>query len=111
MMAYFLYYNLDTSLLMRYLGNNYTGAYRVIQDTVRILMHHNTPERLIHNYVRVMTTGCPAKFVGNSTRTNALLHWQRLNHPSIREKLPQVMETMNKEERNNFIIPLPHWLA
>ena len=111
MMACLLHYQLDTSLLMRFLGNNYTGAYRLVHDTVRVLHHHNTPDRLIRNYVRVMTTGCPAKFVSGSTRANALLHWRLLNHPSIRAKLLQVMETMNKEDRNNFVIPLPHWLA
>ena len=111
MMACRLYYQLDTSLLMRYLRNNYTGAYRIVHDTVHVLHHHNTPERLIRNYVRVMTTGCPAKFVSGSTHANALLHWRLLNYPSIMAKLPQGMETMNKEDRNNFVIPLPHWLA
>jgi len=58
-----------------------------------------------------MTSGCPAKFVTTTTRTNTLLHWHLLNHTSIQAKLPQVMETMNKEDRNNYVIPLPHWLA
>jgi hypothetical protein len=58
-----------------------------------------------------MTTGCPTKFVSGSTQANALLHWCLLNHSSILAKLPHVMETMNKEDRNNFVIPLPHWLA
>jgi hypothetical protein len=70
MMACLLHYQLDTSLLMRFLGNNYTGAYRLVHDTVRVLYQHNTPDRLIRNYVRVMTTGCPAKFVSGSTRAN-----------------------------------------
>jgi hypothetical protein len=34
-----------------------------------------------------------------------------LNHSSIAAKLDQVLSTMNKEDRNNFIIPLPHWLV
>ena len=33
------------------------------------------------------------------------------NGPTIARKLPQVMKTMNKEDKNNFVIPLPHWLA
>ena len=31
--------------------------------------------------------------------------------PPIEKKLPQVLTTMNKEDRNNFVIPLPHWIA
>jgi hypothetical protein len=34
-----------------------------------------------------------------------------LNHSSIAAKLDQVLATMNKEDWNNFVIPLPHWLA
>ena len=76
-----------------------------------VLLHHRMPDRLIHNYVQVMIMGCPARFVSDSTYANALLHWRLLNHSSFRAKLPQVIETMNKEDRNNYVIPLPHWLA
>jgi hypothetical protein len=111
MMACLLHYDLDTSLLMRFLGNNYTGAYRHVSDVTAILHHRRTPPVLIAKYIRVMTTGCPAKFVADSTRVNALLHWRMLNHTSIDAKLDQVSATMNKEDRNNYVIPLPHWLA
>jgi hypothetical protein len=33
------------------------------------------------------------------------------NGPTIARKLDQVNKTMNKEDKNNFVIPLPHWLA
>ena len=58
-----------------------------------------------------MTTDCPAMFTASTTRANALLHWRMLNHSSINAKLDQVLANMNKEDRNNFIIPLPHWLV
>jgi hypothetical protein len=111
MMACLLHYDLNTSLLMRYLGNNYTGAYRHTSDVVATLTRCQVPTDLITKYIRVMTTGCPAKFVAESTRVNALLHWRMLNHTSIDNKLAQVAVTMNKEDRNNYVIPLPHWLA
>jgi hypothetical protein len=82
---------------MCFLGNNYTGAYRVANDTV--------------GNIRVMMSGCPAKFVATTTHTNVRLHWHLLDHISIQAKLPQVMETMNKEDRNNYVIPLPQWLV
>jgi len=74
MMACLLHYHLDTSLLMRYLANNHTGAYCIIMDTICVLLQHKMPDRLIRNYVRVMTTGCPTRFASNSTHANALLH-------------------------------------
>jgi hypothetical protein len=57
-----------------------------------------------------MTTGRLAKFISSSTVANALLHWHLLNNPSIFAKLPQVMYTMNKEDKNNFVM-MPHWLV
>ena len=47
MMACLLYYKLDISLLMCYLGNNYTGAYRIDHDTIHILRQHHTLKPLI----------------------------------------------------------------
>jgi hypothetical protein len=96
---------------MCYLGNNYTGAYRQVNKVVAILNRCQTPANLITKYIRVMTTGCPAKFVAEISRVNALLHWRMLNHTSIETKLAQVVVTMNKEDRNNYVILLPHWLA
>ncbi|KAL3779516.1 hypothetical protein HJC23_011152 [Cyclotella cryptica] len=110
MLACFFHYRLDTSFLFRYLGNNYTGAYREVHSTLSTLHKFNISSELITKYARVMLTGCPNHFVAESSRANALLHWRR-NHPSIVKKLPQVQATMNKEDRNNFVIPLPHWIA
>ena len=111
MMACLLFYDLDTSLLMRYLGNNYTDAYRQVTKVASLLRRHNTPLDLVTKYIRVMATGCHTMFVSSTTQANALLHWRMLNHTSINNKLDQVMTIMNKEDRNNFVIPLPHWLV
>lgn len=111
MTACLLHYNLDTSMLMRYLGNNYTGAYRKVDEIVKQLRELRITEALIEKYIHVMLTGCPNHFVAGTTRANALLHWRMCNGPTIARKLDQVNKTMNKEDKNNFVIPLPHWLA
>jgi hypothetical protein len=111
MLACLFHYDIDTSLLMRYLGNNYTGAHREISAIVSALRFHKIDPILIDKYVRVMLTGCPNHFVAETTRANALLHWRMRNHLSIDQKLPQVRASTNKEDRNNFVIPLPHWIA
>lgn len=111
MTACLLHFNLDSSLLMRYLGNNYTGAYRQVNDIVTRLRALHIDEELISKYTRVMLTGCPNRFVAETTRENALLHWRHRNGPTIDKKLKQVMKTMNKEDKNNFVISLPHWVA
>ncbi|KAL7546383.1 hypothetical protein ACHAWF_016015 [Thalassiosira exigua] len=57
-----------------------------------------------------MTTGCPAHFVAESSRENSVRYWRAGNNPSISKKLDQVLNTMNKEDKNNYVIPLPAWL-
>jgi hypothetical protein len=67
-------------------------------------------EALIIHYSCMMTVGCPSHFNACTMRENALLYWRQGNHPSIKSKIKQVMSTMNKEEWNNCIIHVPHWL-
>ena len=109
MMACLFHYNLDVSLLMRYLGGNYTGAHRRVQETATILRQHKISKTLIQHYIRVMTVGCPNILNANITRENALKYWRAGNNPSVSKKLPQVMKTMNKEDRNKFVIALSSW--
>lgn len=106
-----LHFNLDVSLLVRYLGNNYTGEYREVQQVVTKLRHLNIDDDLIKKYVRVMASGCPNYFNAETSRSNAILYWRKGNGETISQKLAQVEHTMNKEEKNAFVIPLPVWLA
>ena len=86
---------------IRFLGNNYTGAYRDIPSIVKSLRSHGIAETLISHYSCVMTVGCPNHLNASTSRDNALLYWRKGNHPSICAKIDQVMTTMNKEEWNN----------
>jgi hypothetical protein len=58
-----------------------------------------------------MLSGCPSKMNYETSRDNALLYLHKGNNPSIKNNLPSVMKTMNKEEKNNFVIPLPSWIS
>jgi hypothetical protein len=87
MMACLFHYNLDVSLLMRYLGSDYTAEYRDIETTVEILLDHGVPRELVHHYIRVMTVGCPVSMNVEITRDNALQYWREGNNPSIKKNL------------------------
>ena len=63
MMACLLLYNMDVGLLMCYLGNNCTEAYRDVDATVKILSSYNIDPELIQHYIRLMTVGCLNHFV------------------------------------------------
>eukprot|EP00956_Cyclotella_meneghiniana_P014543 scaffold21809_cov24-Cyclotella_meneghiniana.AAC.3 len=109
--AALFHYNLNVSALMRYLGNNYTGEHRNIPLIINKLRSHSIPEDLISKYTRVMLVGCPNHFVAETSRDNTMLYFRKRNGPTIARKLEQVWKNMNKEDKNNFVIPLPHWLA
>jgi hypothetical protein len=109
-LACLLHYNLSIAHMVHFLGNNYTGAYHDIPATVALLRLHGIAESRIEHYLHVMMVGSPNHFNASTTRDNALLYWRKGNHPSIKAKIGQVMVTMNKEECNNYIIHVPHWL-
>ncbi len=81
MLACLFHYNLDVSLLMRYLGNNYTASHRNVQVIVDKITPH-VDEYLIQHFVRVMTVGCPNRFNYESTRENSLRYWRAGNNTS-----------------------------
>ena len=72
MMACLFHYNMDVSLLMRFLGGNYTGAYRDAHATARYLIRHGISEALVQHYSRVMTVGCPHIMNATISRQNVL---------------------------------------
>ena len=51
MMACLFHYNLDVSLLMRYLGENYTGAHRDVHSTAKLLLGYGIEEELVGHYI------------------------------------------------------------
>ena len=109
LLACLLHYNLDVSLIMRFLGGNYVGAHRDVKETAKSLRRHGVPDDLVGHYRRVMMVGCPRIFNTTITRENVLKYWRAGNNPSITKHLDQVMKTMNKEHRNKFVIALPSW--
>jgi hypothetical protein len=109
-LACLLHYNLSVASTIQFLGNNYTGAYRDIPSIINSLHSHGIAESLATHYSRVMTVGCPNHLNASTYCDKALLYWRKGNHPSNRAKIDQVMTTMNKEEKNNYVIHVPHWL-
>ena len=108
LLAALFHYNTNVSMLMRWLSNKYTGSYHNIADMIERIRPH-VDEHLLPHLVRVLTVGCPHHFNAETSRENALKYWRHGNSPSVDKKLAQVMRTMTKEARNNFVIPIPGW--
>ena len=71
MTAALFHYNFSVSNLMRWLGNNYTGAHRDIQYIVQRIRPHVDPD-LVSRLIQVTQTGAPAHFNAETSRDNVL---------------------------------------
>ena len=111
MLAALFHYRMNTPDVLRFLGGTYTGEHRDINTIVKCLVSHDIDPWLITHYVRATTVGCPNHFVAETTRENALLHWRQGNHPSVKKHLVAVINTITKEHRNRFNMPLPCYIA
>jgi hypothetical protein len=109
MIACLFHYVLDVSLVMQFLGGNHTAAHRDVQSVATILLAHKVPKFLVQQYVRVMTVGCPNSINADVSRKNALQYWRAGNNPSVKANMKSVKETLNKEDRNKFVIFLSCW--
>ncbi len=64
---------MDTSLVMRYFGGNYTAAHRNVYDIIQRILPY-VDANLLHHYRRVMTTGCPNIFNATCSRGNFMTY-------------------------------------
>jgi len=111
MLAALLYYDLDVPTLIRFLGGNYTGEYRDVSSTIKILQESNCNPTVINDLKKIFTIGCPNKLVASTSRENFLHFFHYGNHTSITKNIHKTTKALNKEDRNQFLIPLPCWLA
>ena len=111
LLAALFHYDLDVPTLIRFLGGNYTGEYRDVKSTIKILRDSKCDPKIVSDLENILTIGCPNKFIASSSRKNFMDFFRYGNHTSIEKNVEQTMKAMNKEDRNQFLIPLPCWLA
>ena len=111
MLAAVFWYNLDIPTVIRFLGNNYTGEYRDINKTLQMLRDTKCDLQVIKELERLFSIGAPNKFNASSTHKNYLDYFRYGNHSSILKDIDKTLKAMNKEDRNQFLIPLPSWIA
>ena len=105
-----LHYDLHIPSVLRYAGGNYTGEYRNVENIVSKL-EGIVHQRDIDDLQRVFKVGAPTRMVAESTSKNFQDYFTYGNHASIAQDIEKVEKTMNKEERNSYVLPLPNWLA
>ena len=111
MLVALFYYDLDVPTLIRFLGGNYTGEYRDVTSTIETLQKSNCNPKIIDDLRKIFTIGCPIKLVASTSRENFLHFFHYGNHTSIAKNVYKTTKALNKEDRNQFLIPLPYWLT
>ena len=81
-----LHYDLDLSLVIRFVQGNFTASYRNVKHIVHNLKQaDNISQYIIDQVERIMTAGCPSYFNNSSSRTNFIDYLQYGNHASIKK--------------------------
>ena len=64
-LAALLHYDLDIPFVIRYAGNNYTGAHRNVPYILQSIRRH-VPQEVFRDIERLLTVGAPDYFVGEA---------------------------------------------
>lgn len=104
------FYGLDMGLVVRALGDEYTGHWRDVPAILLAVQPHVSSDDFTH-IERVLTDGCPFEFDYEETHENKMALLARGNHASIDNDLDEVWDTMNDEERHNHVFPMFFWLV
>ena len=107
MMAAPFHYKTHAFNVMHFLRGAYTGEYWDIDAIVIFLTYHDTDLWLISQYIRATTVRCTDHFITKTSRDNILLHWREGNYVSLVTNMVDLLNTMSKEHRNWYGIPLP----
>ena len=111
MLAALFHYDLNIPTLIRFLGGNYTGEYRDVASTIKALRDSKCNEKIIDDLNRIFTTGFPNKMNVSSSHNNFMEFLRYGNHSSMDKDPVKTQKVMNKEDRNQYLIPLPLWIA
>jgi len=109
-LAAILHYDLHVPSLIHFLGHNYTNEH-LDPYAIAKKLENIAPPHVVEYVFRALHTGAPSKFHGHSSSKNFWDYKKYKNHASIDSRPDLVQKALNKEERNNFILPLPAWLA
>ena len=82
-----------------------------VQKVILMLKKYGCPEAIVQDVQRIYTQGAPSKFNYHSSRKNFFDFFRYGNHPTIRRNKIKVLKAVNKEDKYNYVIPLPVYLA
>ena len=96
--------------VIRYLGHYYMGEHLPRKS----LLTRVTPfldDGLMTDLRRVLFKGSPAVLQGESSHANFWKYKRYSNHVSVTKDVKRTFCTLNKDDKNRFLLTFPNWLA
>ena len=103
-----LHYDLNLSTVIRSLAVKYIGEYRYTSSTLNAFQGAHCDEVVISDIKHTLITGYPNKMDASFSHANFLEFKRYGNHTTIKKNLDQVIQTLNKEDINQYLLPFPN---
>ena len=78
---------------------------------LRTLKQSGCDPQIVSDLEYTFKAGCSMKMNASSTRNDFLDFFRYENHTSIDHNVTKTLNTMRKEDRNQYVIPIPSWLS
>jgi hypothetical protein len=108
--ALLFHYDLDLAAVHRRIGGLHVNAHLDPKAIIHRVQNLISPREL-SDLERVLTSGCPAKYNVHGTHKDFAAMLAYGNHPSLTNNVDKVRATMNKEDRKDYVLTFPAWLA
>ena len=104
-----IHFSLDPGRLVCWLGGKYTGARRNVNRTLTAVRDHVSTDDFTH-MKRILLDGSPCELTFEEPLENKSLMIQRGNSKSFNKNPELVLNTINKEDQYNQVLPLDELL-
>lgn len=95
---------------MRYLGGEYITKHRDMEAI--LVVNGDLVSKCDRGHIqRILDVGALAKFNWEKPAQNKATFLQRSNHPFVSKYPETISKTVNKEEHNHQLVPLPSWVV
>ena len=101
---------LDPGKIVRTLGGEYTGEWRNVEAILGAVKSVVSVSDYCH-IKRILTSGCPFELHFEESSASKFDMIGKGNQKSFDQNPDQVEEIINKEDRNNHILPLHDWVC
>jgi hypothetical protein len=107
--ACLIHFNMNPGSVVRFIGGEYTGEERDVQQVLSDISGHVSDVDLEH-IRRILTEGCPARMHFEEPTSNKLALLERGNQRSFEENPEVSRRVLNKEDKRSHFLPLQSWV-